>query len=131
VIIFQLQTNHSKMLAGAHAVEEGELLIQCQNHATLPRPKMNQDGLDPPSLIVSIRDTGVAVVELNRPKKRNALSQALIDELTAALSQLDRSPTVRAIVLSGAEASPFCGMTIEITLKSFPRLTCVTQPAQT
>ncbi|KAH7069519.1 ClpP/crotonase-like domain-containing protein [Paraphoma chrysanthemicola] len=69
---------------------------------------MNTDVLDLPSLIVSIKDAGVAVVELNRPKKRNALSQALIDELTAALSQLDRSPTVRVIVLSGADASPFC-----------------------
>jgi enoyl-CoA hydratase len=92
---------------------------------------MSRDVLDPPSLIVSIRDGGVAVVELNRPKKRNALSQALIDELTAALSQLDRSPTVRVIVLSGAEASPFCGTTIEITLVHFPRLTCVKQPGRT
>jgi hypothetical protein len=37
----------------------------------------------------------VAVVELNRPKKRNALSQELIDELTGVLRQLDQDTEVR------------------------------------
>jgi enoyl-CoA hydratase len=63
-----------------------------------------------PTLIVSIKQAGVALVELNRPRKRNALSQDMIDELTGALSQLDRSPTVRAIVLSSSGQFPFCGM---------------------
>lgn len=66
------------------------------------------EAIKPPTLIVSIREAGVAVVELNRPKKRNALSQDLIDELTGALSQLQRSPTVRAVVLSSSGTSPFC-----------------------
>ncbi|KAF1935031.1 ClpP/crotonase [Clathrospora elynae] len=67
---------------------------------------MSVEALEPPSLIVTIKDQGVAVVELNRPKKRNALSQGLIDELAGALSQLDRSPTVFAIVLTSS--GPFC-----------------------
>lgn len=66
------------------------------------------------TLIVSIKSGGVAVVELNRPKKRNALSQDLINELTGALSQLHRSPTVRAVVLTSAGTAPFCGMLIQI-----------------
>ena len=60
-----------------------------------------------PGLVVSIQDGGVAILELNRPNKRNALSQALIAELAEALSQLDRSPTIFAVVLTSS--GPFCG----------------------
>lgn len=76
------------------------------------------EAIKPPTLIVSIREAGVAVVELNRPKKRNALSQDLIDELTGALSQLQRSPTVRAVVLSSSGTSPFCGTWIQIQMRT-------------
>ena len=53
--------------------------------------------------------TGVAVVKLNRPQKRNALSQDLINELTGALRRLDRDDAVRTVVLTSVEGSPFCG----------------------
>lgn len=53
--------------------------------------------LQAPNLVVSLKEPGVALIELNRPRKRNALSQALLDELTAALCQLDHSPTVGLI----------------------------------
>ncbi len=43
-----------------------------------------------------------AQVTLNRPDKRNALSLALMEELTGALEKLGRSPDVRAIVIAGA-----------------------------
>ncbi|CAO2649037.1 Nn.00g099860.m01.CDS01 [Neocucurbitaria sp. VM-36] len=69
---------------------------------------MSMEAYKPPTLIVTIKEAGVAVVELNRPQKRNALSQDLIDELTGALSQLHRSPTVRAVILSSSGTSPFC-----------------------
>lgn len=75
------------------------------------------------TVIVSVKKTGVAVVALNRPKKRNALSQELIDELTGALRKLNGSPTVRVVVLSGSGASPFCGKLIYHTSVSHPRLT--------
>ncbi|KAH8726247.1 ClpP/crotonase-like domain-containing protein [Phaeosphaeriaceae sp. PMI808] len=58
------------------------------------------ENLEASNLNVSIQEGGIAVVELNRPKKRNALSQALIDELTGALAQLDRSPTVLVVILT-------------------------------
>ncbi|KAH9860604.1 hypothetical protein J1614_011935, partial [Plenodomus biglobosus] len=60
------------------------------------------------SLIVTCKDTGVAVVVLNRPEKRNALSQDLIVELTGALRRLNDSPAVRAVVLTSSGTSPFC-----------------------
>jgi enoyl-CoA hydratase len=69
---------------------------------------MSLQTLEPSSLIVSINETGIAILELNRPRKRNALSQGMIDELTGALSQLDRSPTVFAVVLTSS--GPFSGI---------------------
>jgi len=51
-------------------------------------------------VLVGIEDA-VAVVTLNRPKVLNALSQALMDELAAALEACDRDGRVRCIVLWG------------------------------
>jgi len=53
------------------------------------------------------RDGGVAVVTLNRPDRRNALSAALLSALRAMVAELDASPDVRAIVLTGADPA-FC-----------------------
>jgi len=50
---------------------------------------------------------GVAVVTLNRPAKYNALSAALLQELTAALERLAGEPELRALVLTGAGPA-FC-----------------------
>lgn len=60
-------------------------------------------------VIVSVQEAGVAVLELNRPLKRNALSQDLMNELTGSLAQLDRDSRVRAVVLTSVGESPFCG----------------------
>ena len=49
------------------------------------------------------RDEPIAVVLLNRPKQLNALSGALMDELVAALRQLDEDDKVRCIVVGGNE----------------------------
>jgi enoyl-CoA hydratase len=43
----------------------------------------------------------IAVVTLDRPKVLNALSPALIGELTEALGALDADPEIRAVVLTG------------------------------
>jgi methylglutaconyl-CoA hydratase len=50
---------------------------------------------------------GVATLTLNRPDKRNALSAAMIAELTDAAAALGGDPSVRAVVLTGAGDS-FC-----------------------
>ncbi|KAK4193180.1 mitochondrial enoyl-CoA hydratase [Podospora australis] len=58
--------------------------------------------------------TGVAVVRLNRPAKRNAFSQAMITELALVLDHLDEVDMVRAVVLAGSPDGPFCaGMDIK------------------
>ena len=49
------------------------------------------------------RDEPVAIVLLNRPKQLNALSGALMDELVAALHELDDDDRIRCVVLGGDE----------------------------
>jgi enoyl-CoA hydratase len=43
----------------------------------------------------------IATITLNRPKVLNALSPALVGELTGALAELDTDENVRAVVLTG------------------------------
>lgn len=56
----------------------------------------------------SIPCPGVVVLTLNRPEKRNALSQALINNLLRELTLASNDPAVKAVVLSGGPAF-FCG----------------------
>jgi enoyl-CoA hydratase len=64
------------------------------------------------SLAVVERDLPIAVVRLNRPEARNALSDALMDELVARLSELDADGDVRCIVLAGDERAFAAGADI-------------------
>lgn len=59
-----------------------------------------------PSVLIETADA-VAIVTLNEPATRNALTPSLRDTLMEALSGLVASPACRAIVLTGAETS-FC-----------------------
>ena len=58
---------------------------------------------------VTTHGDGTALVELDRPEKRNAFSQAMIGELVAILDSLDANNEVRCIVLAGTGGS-FCGL---------------------
>jgi enoyl-CoA hydratase/carnithine racemase len=52
-------------------------------------------------LLVAV-DDGVATVTLNRPDRLNAMIPELQKRLLQTLTELDRSPDVRAIILTGA-----------------------------
>jgi enoyl-CoA hydratase len=65
------------------------------------------------SLVLVERDPPIAVVLLNRPRQLNALSDALMEELVDALSELDRDKAVRCIVLGGSERAFAAGADIE------------------
>ena len=54
-------------------------------------------------LIESSRDGNVVLLRLNRPEARNALSPELMEQLAAALEQLDPDPEVRCIVIAGSD----------------------------
>ena len=41
-------------------------------------------------------------MKLNRPEKRNALSQKLIDTVIAAIAMVERDEKVRVVVLTGS-----------------------------
>lgn len=65
------------------------------------------------NVIVDMKDNGVAVVTLNRPKALNALCYDLFKDLNGALSTLDKDPSVRAIVLTGSEKAFAAGADIK------------------
>src|SRR5436190_22427172 len=59
----------------------------------------------PPLVVAS--EGGVVRLTLNRPDKRNALSQALLAQLGAALAEVAADPAARVVVLAG-RGPAFC-----------------------
>jgi len=51
----------------------------------------------------TLEDGGVALLRLNRPEARNALSPEMMEQVAAALERLDPDPEVRCAVIAGAE----------------------------
>lgn len=70
--------------------------------ASLPK----QAETDGPLLLRADRD-GVATLTLNRPRQLNALSEAMLDALAAALEDIGQDEGARVVVLAGAGAH-FC-----------------------
>jgi enoyl-CoA hydratase/carnithine racemase len=54
-------------------------------------------------LVESSRDGHVALLRLNRPEARNALSPEMMERLASELERLDPDPEVRCIVIAGSE----------------------------
>lgn len=54
-------------------------------------------------LVESSRDGHVALLRLNRPQARNALSPEVMETLAVELERLDPDPEVRCIVVAGSE----------------------------
>jgi 2-(1,2-epoxy-1,2-dihydrophenyl)acetyl-CoA isomerase len=57
--------------------------------------------------LLASESEGVAVLTLNRPERRNALSGEMLDGLAKALDYAERSPSVRCVILTGAGGA-FC-----------------------
>jgi len=57
----------------------------------------------PDNILISEAKDHVAAITLNRPKKKNALSIGLRDEMTGTLSKLSADPNVKAVVIRGSE----------------------------
>ena len=65
---------------------------------------------------------GLATVTLNRPAKKNALSEQLFDDLYGAGLLLQQTPNLRAVILTGA-GSDFCsGIDLQFLQSLLPRL---------
>ena len=59
------------------------------------------------TLKIELRDGGVAVLTLNEPERRNAITLPMVDELGAAFDAMEADPSVGAVVITGA-APAFC-----------------------
>jgi enoyl-CoA hydratase len=71
-------------------------------------------------LVLVEREEPIAVVLLNRPKQLNALSGELMDELVAALQELDGDEAIRCIVLGGSERAFAAGADISELAEGTP-----------
>ena len=58
------------------------------------------------TILYEIRNR-VAIITLNRPKKRNALNEEVVGELSMALAEVEANNSVRAIILK-ANGNTFC-----------------------
>lgn len=66
------------------------------------------------SVSLEYRDRGVAIIELNRPEKRNALNIPLMEELLAAIEEANGNDAVRVICLTGAGPAFCSGLDLEV-----------------
>lgn len=62
------------------------------------------------ALVRTSRADGICLLELDRPDKRNALSPELLEDLHAALDDLESDDEVRVVVLGGTGKSFCAGM---------------------
>src|SRR3546814_11140265 len=69
------------------------------------------DGMNAPLVKVEVRGR-VGLLTLDRPKALNALSNEVIDELSAALRAFDADENIGAIVLTGSEKAFAAGADI-------------------
>ncbi len=54
-------------------------------------------------LVESSREGNVALLRINRPEARNALSPEVMEELASELERLDPDPEVRCVVIAGSD----------------------------
>ena len=57
-------------------------------------------------------DAGIATITLNRPEKRNAISTPLMEDLLAALDEIERS-TAQVVILTGSGKAFCAGMDLD------------------
>jgi enoyl-CoA hydratase len=82
---------------------------------TDPTPKPTTDPTLPPLVLVETRGDGprrTGLITLNRPKQLNALNDALMDQLGAALLAFDADDGIGCIVITGSEKAFAAGADI-------------------
>jgi enoyl-CoA hydratase len=70
--------------------------------------------------ITLVRDGRIATITLNRPDRRNSLSDALLTELATAVAELRDDAATRAVVLTGAPPVFSAGADAPLTAKMPP-----------
>ncbi|MEO6092230.1 MAG: enoyl-CoA hydratase-related protein [Novosphingobium sp.] len=59
-------------------------------------------------VLYEARDDGIAIITINRPEQRNALSREVREALTAAWHRFEADETARIAILTGAGEKSFC-----------------------
>lgn len=77
------------------------------------------------STVLYVAAEGIATLTLNRPQARNALSSALMRDLTQALERANADEAVRVVILTGA-GDAFCA---GVDLKEFGKLAGESPPS--
>ena len=52
-------------------------------------------------------DNGICTIIINRPEKLNALNKTVIEELSAAIDEVDKNPEIKSAILTGSGAKAF------------------------
>jgi enoyl-CoA hydratase/carnithine racemase len=60
------------------------------------------------AVLFDAREDGIAIITLNRPETRNALSSEIRAGLFAAWDRFERDPALRVAILTGAGEKAFC-----------------------
>lgn len=60
------------------------------------------------AILFDARDDGIAILTINRPDSRNALSREVREGLFAAWDRFERDPALRIAILTGAGDKAFC-----------------------
>ena len=67
------------------------------------------------------KEDGIATIVLNRPHALNALTEALLDDLVAALAEVEKDDTVQVVILTGAGKAFSAGRDLEGILEGRER----------
>jgi enoyl-CoA hydratase len=59
------------------------------------------------TITLSVDDTGIAHLEINRPKKLNALNNQVLDEINQAIEEIETNKDVKGVLLTGAGEKAF------------------------
>lgn len=60
------------------------------------------------SVLYEVRDDSIALITLNRPERRNAISLEVRERLRDAFLDFERNPALRVAILTGAGDQAFC-----------------------
>jgi len=59
------------------------------------------------NILFEVRDNGVAILTVNRPKVLNALNQATLDEIDRALDEVTANEAIKVLIVTGAGDKSF------------------------
>src|ERR1700676_4643000 len=92
------------MIAGLQLSTPCRTPIMIMSHSASRRPTFKENM---PDSVVVTDDGGIRIIRMNRPEKKNALTQPMYAEMTRALRDAGGSAAVRCVLFAGAPGA-FC-----------------------